>query len=149
MRNLSFALLFLCLASACVSSKPRYQINVGNGSPTTPIRDVRLSVDGREWGSFNSIAPNKLAASKPRSGDAPKELGLSWVDAEGKAQSTTVSALPLTAGDFRGQLVVQIDADQSVKVTPVPSTDSKVSILPWAVPEAWEGSIGIPGMDQN
>ena len=149
MHKLHLFLPVFLLLTSCASSNPRYQINVGNGSPDKAIRDVHLTVDGREWGRFASIAPSKLAASKPRNGALPGEMNLTWKDAEGVDQAATISSIPLTSGDFRGQLVVQIEADQSVNVIPVPATDARASILPWAVPEAWEGSIGIPGMDQQ
>jgi len=149
MRHFFLSIPFLLLFAGCASSGARYQVNVGNGNPSQALRDVRLSIDGAEWGTFKSIAPNKVAASKPRSGALPTSLTVAWLDPKGVSHTSTLSPLPLAATDFRGQWVVQIEPDQSVTVTPVATTDTKVSILPWAAPEAWEGSIGIPGMDQN
>jgi hypothetical protein len=51
--------------------------------------------------------------------------------------------------DFQGMLFVKIGTGQQSELVRIASTSDDESILPWNVPESWEGSIGIPGMGER
>ena len=140
----AYLLSAILLLSGCGGA--RYQVNVGNGSPRLPVQSVEVSADSRGIGEFSVIAPSKVAAAKPRGGDLPKEIGGSWVDAGGNPHQGTLKVGDEVRPDFKGQLVVEITDENTLTLTQVESSGEELSTLPWALPEAWEGSIQMPGM---
>lgn len=142
--------LFLLLTLAgCAGTGRRYQVNVGNGRPELPpLQDVELEVDGKRVQRFTRIAPQKIAATKPREGRLPHTLTVRWTDPEGERHTSVLDIRDEVEPDFEGQLLVHIQPDQSVTLTPLPPTGEEMSILPWNTPEAWEGSISVPGFNQ-
>jgi hypothetical protein len=141
------SLLLLLLLTACASTGPRYQIRVGNDHPSLPVKNVEVSVDGKEASAFTQIAAQKTANAKPRSSSPPRVIALSWTDTEGKARSQQVETQALS-GDFRGQIALAITPDGDVTLTPVPAVGKEFSPIPWGVPEQWEGSVFLPGMNE-
>ncbi len=147
MRQLLPAFLALALFGGCTSA--RYQLTVGNDHPSLPVRDVRVLLDGRPLPSFPLIAPQKIAAAKPRSGDIPREILLRWMDAEGQGREVRLEGDGLgLPPDFRGQISLAITPAGQVTLTPLPSQGPALSAIPWAVPEQWEGSVFLPGMNE-
>lgn len=144
------ALLSAGVLLACIlfmgCGPARYQVNVGNGSPRLPVQQVEVSADNRDIGSFAVIAPSKVAAAKPRGGDLPEEITVSWVDAAGQPHERVLKVRQEVDTDFKGQLVVEITDQNALTLTRVESSGEELSTLPWALPEAWEGSIQMPGM---
>lgn len=139
-----FFLTLCLLLTGCGSA--RYQINVGNGNPRLPVQNVTVEADNREVGDFSVIAPAKVAAAKPRGGDLPEEIRVRWVDTEGEVHTATIPVGQAIRPDFKGQLVVEITEENSLTLTQVESSGEELSALPWALPEAWEGSVQMPGM---
>jgi hypothetical protein len=137
--------LTLCLLLLGCGSA-RYQINVGNGNPRLPIQQVMVEADDREVGEFSVIAPSKVAAAKPRGGDLPEKISVRWVDTKGEVHTATIPVGEAIRPDFKGQLVVEITEENSLTLTQVESSGEELSALPWALPEAWEGSVQMPGM---
>lgn len=150
MRSFS-PVLFLPLLltlSGCMSTAANYQVNVGNGNPALPVQQVKVFVDGKEQSEFPVIAPNKMAAGKPRKGSLPETMTVVWRDAEGNPfQETVRLATHETRPDFKGQLVLEITEKNQLTLTEVASSGKELSVMPWAMPEAWEGSVSIPGMN--
>jgi|GEM_PF-1088976 len=138
----------LLLLAACATGKSHYQINVGNGHPATPVRDVRVAADGKELPEFERIAPSKVAASKPRKGSLPDEITVSWTSADGTVHSDVVQVDDRVRSGFTGQLILEITPEETVTLTPVDSGDKELSTMPWAMPESWEGAVSIPGMEE-
>lgn len=131
------------------SSTGRYQINIGNGNQTLPVvRDVEVSLDGDRLKSFPVIAPQKIAATKPRSGSLPEVITVSWVSPTGESQSSEVKLTDVVPSDFKGQLVVQINPDNTLLLSQEGSRSEDLSPIPWNAPEAWEGSVLIPGFNE-
>lgn len=139
------SLLALMGFTGCGSA--RYQINIGNGNPQYSVQNVQVSDEKSELSSFEIIAPNKVAAAKPRRGDLPQSLQVTWQDPEGTQHTDQVSVSGTVREDFRGQLVVEITPENKLTLTKVESSGKELSTLPWALPEAWEGSIVLPGME--
>lgn len=142
----AFLLLCLLWVSACTSNKANYQVNVGNGNPRLPVQNVELKLNGQTERNFEIIAPNKVAAAKPIKGTLPNTLTVTWQDASGEKFVKTVNIDATTRPDFKGQLVLEITEENTLTITEVPSSGSELSTMPWAMPEAWEGSVSIPGM---
>jgi len=142
--GLFIGLLACALLTGCGAA--RYQINVGNGSSRLPIQQVTVEADNREIGSFPVIAPAKVAAAKPRGGNLPQEIAVRWIDAEGETHERSIPVGDQVRPDFKGQLVVEVSKENTLTLTQVESSGAELSTLPWAMPEAWEGSIQLPGM---
>jgi len=142
-------LLLLLLGTGCVSRGPRHQVSVGNAHPQHSMRDVRVEVDGRLVREFTAIGGQKTAALKPRGGAAPREVTVSWTDPQGHPRRETLQTGLEPGERFHGNIVVEINEEQVARVWTIPSTADDSSILPWATPENWEGTIGIPGMTER
>jgi len=138
----------LLLASGCATNHANYQVNVGNGNPQLPVQNVQLMLDGKMQNTFKVIAPNKMAAGKPKKGTLPASLTVSWQDPEGESHEKTVRIDATTRPDFTGQLVLQISENNNLSLTEVPSNGTELSTMPWNMPESWEGAVSIPGMDE-
>lgn len=141
----SAILLIALVLTGCGSA--RYQVNIGNGNPRYSVQEVEVSADDKRLNTFPVIAPSKVAAAKPRGGDLPEALVLNWVDAEGNPHTDQVPIAGTVREDFRGQLVVEITEENTLTLTQVESAGKELSTLPWALPEAWEGSVILPGME--
>ncbi len=139
--------LSLFLLSACSTGRAKYQVNVGNGNPQLPVQDVQLLMDGKVQKEFKVIAPSKVAATKSHKGDLPETLTVAWKDAGGEAFQETIRIDVTTRPDFTGMLVLDITESNKLTLTEVPSTAKDFSEIPWNVPESWEGSVSIPGME--
>jgi hypothetical protein len=135
------------LMISCATNRANYQVNVGNGNSRLPVQNVELKLDDKTRGEFEIIAPNKVAAAKPRKGDLPESLTVSWQDASGETFSESVEIDRMTRPDFKGQFVLEITKENTLTLTEIPSSGTELSTLPWAMPESWEGSVSIPGMD--
>ena len=146
MKSLLILSSLLLLAAGCASTN-RHQITVGNPHDSLPVREVKVEVNGRMVRDFRQIAPKSQAALKPSRGAPPQAITVSWVDTEGRAHRTTVD----TSGDsdFRGQLALEITPANEVTLARIPPVEGELSILPWNTPEAWEGSVMIPGMNDR
>lgn len=121
---------------------------MGNGNPALSVQDVKLFLDGKAQHEFSVIAPNKMAAGKPQRGPLPGTLTVVWKDVKGEPHTETVKLDATTVRpDFKGQLVLEITENNAVTLTEVPSSGKELSVMPWAMPEAWEGSVSIPGMN--
>jgi hypothetical protein len=147
MKRLALLPLSLFFA-ACVSTSPRYQVTVGNGHESKPLRDVEMSVDGKSPSQFSVIVPQKEAAAKPFSGLPPREIHLAWTDTAGKRLQQTIDTSASIKPDFRGQIVLEITPEGLVTLTPVRAQGKALSTIPWGVPEQWEGSVFLPGMNE-
>lgn len=141
----SLVLVGTLFLTACGGA--RYQVNVGNGHPRFPVQEVEVTADEKKFTSFPVIAPSKVAAAKPRRGNLPETLEVSWVDVEGNSHQATVPVSQQVRQGFKGQLVVEITQENAVTLTQVESSGDELSTLPWAMPEAWEGSVTLPGME--
>lgn len=139
----------LCLfAAACASTSPRYQVRVGNNHPSLPVRDVKLTVDGVEQPGFTQIAPQKVANAKPHSGAPPQKIEVSWTNTEGKQVRQLIETDGVLSKDFRGEIALAITPENRVTLIPVPAVGKEFSPIPWGVPEQWEGSVFLPGMNE-
>jgi len=145
--GVGFCLLVLGSACATTGSSARVQVNVGNGHPSSPVRNVKMRVDDQELPGFAQIAPNKVAASRPLRGEIPQTISIEWLDIDGNPHRGSVEVQPHLREDFRGQLLVEITRENQLTLTEVPSMDGELSTMPWALPESWEGSVQIPGMN--
>lgn len=141
-------LIILVLVSGCISGGSRYQVNVGNQNSTLPIQNVRVVADGDALPEFPVIAPSKVAAGRPLKGDLPMQITVSWRDPTGTSFQETLPVKSKVRSDFRGQLVFEITEDNKLTMTEVASEGSELSTMPWAMPESWEGSIQVPGMNE-
>ncbi|MCC5845031.1 MAG: hypothetical protein JJU05_12345 [Verrucomicrobia bacterium] len=145
-----FPLLILSVCvTGCVTRGPRYQISVGNEHDQRSIRDVEVLADGRTLHEFSRIGPVKSAALRPRRGAPPLELTVRWSDPEGNRFEQSFNPREDMPVDFQGMIFVKIGTDQRGELMRIASTSDDESILPWNVPESWEGSIGIPGMGER
>ncbi len=152
MKRSALLLLPLLLLGACASPKSHLQFGVGNGTqtlPQLPLQDVELRMDGKKVAEFEHIPPVKTGFSKPLKGSVPRQLELLWTDAKGQKHREVVETAAIVAPDFKGQLVLQVNEDQQVSVHPVEAPDGELSIIPWAVPEDWEGNLNFPGFEQE
>lgn len=143
-----FAILALLWLGGCASNRSHYQINVGNGRPGAAVRDVRVQADGKDLPEFKVIAANKLAATKPRKGALPEAVSVSWVDPEGNRVTESVPLAEEVRPGFTGQLVLEITPENTLTLTAVESGGQELSTMPWAMPEAWEGSVNMPGFEE-
>ena len=148
-RQLSLLSVLLLMLSGCSSTKPQYQVSVGNAHSQKAVQDVQLIIDGEPSEAFPLIAAAKEAASKPRSGTLPKELRVTWKDADGQQHDQQVEVSGPELDRFKGNLICEISKTNTLKLHAVPSLEEELSVIPWASPENWEGSIGIPGMESN
>lgn len=144
-----FSVLFLLWVCGCATTAPRYQLSIGNEHGQRSLRDVQVVADGRVLQEFSRIGPVKSAALRPRRGVPPLELTVRWTDPEGRRQEQSFAPRQDMPVDFEGMLFVKIAADQQTELVRIASTRDDASILPWNVPESWEGSIGIPGMGER
>lgn len=142
-------LILLLGVTGCVTRGPRYQISVGNEHAQRSIRNVEVIGDGRPLQEFSRIGPVKSAALRPRRGAPPLELTVRWSDPDGNRFEQSFHPRENMPVDFQGMLFVKIGADQQTELVRIASTADDDSILPWNVPESWEGSIGIPGMGER
>ncbi len=149
MSPIKLLIFVLLLSGGCVSRGPRHQVSIGNSHPQHSVRDVRVEVDGRLAREFPAIGGQKTAALRPRSGAAPREVTVQWTDPEGNPRRETLQTGLKPGERFNGSIVVEIDTEQLAKVWAIPFPANDESILPWATPENWEGSIGIPGMTER
>jgi hypothetical protein len=146
----TFALLFsLMLLAGCATRGPNFQITVGNEHSQRSLRNVEIIGDGRSLHEFSRIGPVKSAAMRPRRGSPPLDLTVRWTDPDGNRHEQTFNPRTDLPADFEGMIFVKIGADQSPELVHIAATADDASILPWNVPETWEGSIGIPGMNER
>ncbi len=137
------------LLGGCVTQGPRYQISVGNEHPQRSLREVEVLGDGRTLQEFSRIGPTKSAALRPRRGAPPLELTVRWTNPEGNRFEQSFNPREEMPVNFEGMLFVKIGEDQHSELVRIAATSDDESILPWNVPETWEGSIGIPGMGER
>jgi hypothetical protein len=137
------------LLLSCASTPTRYQISVGNEDPARAIREVQVLADGRVVREFARIGPSKSASLQPRKGAPPEQLRVRWVDAEGARREAEFSPRQDMPADFQGLVFVRITPEGETELQRIVHTRDDQSILPWNVPESWEGSIGIPGMNER
>ncbi len=142
-------LIISLLLTACVTTGPRYQISVGNEHAQRSLRNVEILADGLLLQEFSRIGPVKSAALRPRRGAPPLELTVRWTDPEGNRLEQSFHPRQDMPVDFQGMLFVKIGTGQQSELVRIASTSDDESILPWNVPESWEGSIGIPGMGER
>jgi hypothetical protein len=142
-------LLPLLFLTACVSRGPQYQISIGNEHPEQSLRDVEVLGDGRRLQQFPTIGPNKSAALKPRTGTPPAELTVRWTAPDGSSREQTLAPRQDMPVNFEGMVFVKINPDQQSELQRIAFTSDDDSILPWNVPESWEGSVGFPGMTEE
>jgi hypothetical protein len=138
--------LLLCGCQAPSSS--RYQISIGNGHAYRPKQQVEVAMDGRSLRTFNLIAPQKIAPTRPRRGDLPQTVTVTWVDENGDSHTGEIGIAETVDPDFSGKLVIQINDDNTLALTQDPALNNNLSPIPWNIPEAWEGSVMIPGFEQ-
>jgi hypothetical protein len=69
------------------------------------------------------------------------------MDAEGVRHEARIPVAKEVRPGFKGQLVVEITEENTLTLTQVESSGTELSTLPWAMPEAWEGSVQLPGME--
>ena len=141
-----FSFLFAVLAG-CATTGPRYQISIGNEHPSESVRNVKVEGPGLSPQTFQRIAPLKVAALQPRRGSPPPEITVSWTDRAGERHTRTVAQEH--PDRFSGQWVIAIGTDNRVASHHVVQDDEGMSILPWNTPESWEGSVGIPGLNER
>lgn len=147
MRLLSF--LSLLFFVGCATRGPQHQVAIGNAHPQMSVRDVMVMVDGRVAREFSQIGGQKIAALRPRRGTVPEEITVTWTDPDGRPRRETLRPTIPPTERFRGQILLEIQADQVVSLWQIESTEADPSPLPWATPETWEGTIGIPGLDER
>lgn len=143
------SLLLLVGLTGCATTKNRYQVGVGNSHTEQPIQNVTLKIDGAEEATFERIGAVKTAGLEPRKGDLPETVTVSWTDASGAAHQQTAKVEVADYDGFSGNLLFQISSDNQLQLYPVPAVQQEWSVIPWAAPEAWEGAIGIPGLEAN
>lgn len=142
------SVLILLMVTGCVSGGSRYQVNVGNGNPALPVQNVRVTADGDALPEFSVIAPSKVAAGRPLKGDLPEQITVSWTDPDRERFQETLPVRSTVRAEFRGQLIFEITPENKLTMTEVASDGSELSTMPWAMPESWEGSIQVPGMNE-
>lgn len=145
-------LLFVCftvsLFTGCVTRGPRYQVSIGNEDPALSLRDVEVIGDGRTLQTFSAIGPSKSAALRPGNGAPPLNLVVRWTDPKGVRHESDFNPREDMPVNFEGMIFVKITSAQKAELLRIAATSDDDSILPWNVPENWEGSIGIPGMGE-
>ncbi|WFB34601.1 hypothetical protein P3T73_10550 [Kiritimatiellota bacterium B12222] len=147
MKSFCYCLFLALILSGCATGA-KYQVNVGNDNPEWPVQNVQVLLDDKTEYEFARIAPSKVAAAKPKKGEIPKEVTVTWQDVNGeKFEAVMVIDTTMIRPDFKGQLVLAITVENTVTITEVPSEGKELSTMPWAMPESWEGSVSIPGMD--
>ena len=149
MKTIASLALLLLLLTGCVTRGPRYQISVGNEHSQRSLRDVEILADGRNVQEFSRIGPSKSASMRPRRGVPPADLTVRWTDHEGHRHVQNFHPRENMPVNFEGMIFVKIDASQNSELLRIASTSDDESILPWGIPENWEGSIGIPGMGER
>lgn len=145
----AFLLLIPVLMFGCVNRGPQFQISVGNEHTERSLRNVEIIGDGRTLHEFSRIGPVKSAALRPRRGAPPLDLTVRWTDHQGVRHQQHFSPREDMPIDFTGMLFVKISPDEPPELVRIAATTDDASILPWNVPETWEGSIGIPGIGER
>lgn len=145
MKRILILFLPVFLTVGCASTN-RHQITVGNEHPSLSLREVRVEADGRFLRKFHHIGPLRQGVLKPGRGAPPEVIEVSWLDAEGTRRHARVEP---SDPEFRGQIAIYINLDHSTGLALVAPEEGGLSILPWNMPEAWEGSIMLPGMNER
>ena len=113
------------------------------------ISDVAVELGGATTYSFPTIMPHAEAQSKPLKDSIPPALKVSWKNADGVAVSKEVKIEKPLPDGFRGRVLFQIDGASDVKFFVVPDSDGGSHLIPWGYGDNWDGSILIPGMNQQ
>lgn len=138
------SLLLACLAFGMTGCMPaRYQVNIGNGHSTFAIRRIEVSVDGKEIKSFRQIGPNKLVGTKPRGGNLPDKIEVSWTDAQGNSYVKEVTVSDKVSPDFTGQLMLEITPQNTLSLSLVEAEET-FDPLPWNLDDDDTGPIRMP-----
>ena len=140
------ALVLLACATGCTSINPRYQVSVGNAHDQLYVHDVTVEMDGKDAASFEKISPKKTAGIKPRKGTLPETIRVTWTDSAGTVHAKAVD-VTVDRERFSGLLVCEIDMSNSLVLAPVEALEEDFGVIPWAAPESWEGTIGVPGLE--
>jgi len=113
------------------------------------VSDVVVELGGDTRYSFPAIIPHSEADSKQLKDSIPPAVKVSWKNADGIAVSKEVGIeRPLPDG-FRGRVLFQIDGASEVKFFVMPDAEEGSHLIPWGNSDNWDGSMLIPGMNQQ
>jgi len=125
----------------------RYPLSIGNANSRLAVREIEVSADEKPLGSFHEIAPYTVAAAKSLSERFPKSITITWLDPEGSRHVEDVAIAGRIREGFRGQIVVEISPENTLSLKLIGPSAEEESSLPWLLPEEWEGSVLLPGME--
>jgi hypothetical protein len=142
------ALLCTVLLGGCMSLGAKCTMVVSNsGDKTVSDVIVELSRDARY--SSPAIMPHSEADSRPLRDRLPAISKVSWKNSDGVVVSKEVRIeKPLPEG-FRGRILFQIDGASEVKIFVMPDTEEGSQLIPWGHSPDFDGTVLIPGMNQQ
>ena len=144
-RWLGAGALLLLTAAGCATRGPQCQFAVSNVGEDE-MRDVILkAANGVTYrsGAIPSQAEANYRPTPLRVGDAAT---LTWKAPDGASFARTVAIVKPVVKGFRGRIVYERDATNTVTAFVMPSRTKDDVILPWGRPESWEGTVAVPGL---
>ncbi|MFC1497200.1 hypothetical protein ACFLS1_01840 [Verrucomicrobiota bacterium] len=143
------ALIILCsmLFAGCSTTGKGCWIIVGNAGDD-PVTDVVVESDGIMYYRAEAIGAHSTANYKGMENDMTSVSTVRWKTKEGIPVVKEVRIDKPLRQDFNGRLFFQIDKAGNVKLFVMPDSDGDSTTLPWAQREIWEGTPGLPGLNQ-
>jgi hypothetical protein len=142
------AVLCAILVGGCMTTGSKCLVTVSNSSDA-PVSDVVVEVRGIPMYSAPAIQPHSDAAYKPLSDGMSAPPRVSWKNKEGKLTSREIKLARALPMDFHGRLLFQIEGASEVRLFVMPEDEANASSIPWGNSGNWDGSIFIPGMNQE
>jgi len=124
---------------------PRCQLAVSNVKDE-PISNVVLTLGGVTRHASAELDPHSEAYYEPTRTLPDTEATVTWKNSAGETLSKRVSVERKLGRKFRGKVYFQINKDDTVQVFVAKDSSPKQAVMPWAKPENWEGTVGIPGL---
>ena len=141
--------LFLGLCAGCKTTQSGFGLRVSNNSDVK-VTDVEVRLDGRVAYQAAQLKPREIMLEPLRiGGGGPAETLVRWKNTDGEVVEKVFKPETALARNFKGQIDMEIKSATEVAMFSVMREAREGSVIPWNIPEAWEGSPSIPGLSSE
>jgi hypothetical protein len=134
--------------SGCMSAGSKCRLTVSN-SGDRPVKDVVVEFGGAVGYTSPVVEPHSDANYRPLKEGIVVSPRLTWKDTNGVVITRDVKlAKPLSA-DFEGRVLLEINNASEVHMFVLPDDKSGASSIPWGYSDTANGTMTIPGLNQQ
>jgi len=143
-------ILLVCLLLAgCVGARARCRISVANACDENISHIVVRDEAGNTY-AFADLAKHSVGTYMRVKTDMGRDVTLTITGEDGAPSTKVVRLDRVVPQTFDGCVLFQIESHAGIRAFVLPQAErSSESELPWAVPPAWQGVPGIPGLSDR